>query len=648
MRYEKLFSKGMIGSCELKNRIIMSPFNKNYCNLDGTVGRRLIDYMVERAKGGTGLLMVGATAVSPEGKGHFNQQALFTDEVVPSFRKLTDAVHAGGAKIAVQINHRGRQTSSKFSCLKPVAPSPVPGVSLGKFEQENPIELSVEQIKRIIGDFAAAAGRAKKAGFDIIEIHGAHGYLINQFTSPYSNKRTDEYGGTTAKRERFAMEIISAVRKAVGDDFPLVYRISADELVDGGLAIQETASFAKRLEEAGIDLIDVSATRDASSFLCISPMDVPLGPFIPYSDVIKAAVSIPVSAVCRINDPNQAEDILANQQADFICMARALHADPFFPEKAMNGRDEDIFACLGCLQGCTDNLGNELPIECTANPRAGRERLLVPAPAAVKKKILVVGGGPAGMEAARVSAGRGHQVVLYEKEKELGGQLRYLSRLPYNDDFGEMVRYLSLQIKKQGVRIELATEATVPLIREEAPDVVIAATGSRPLLGDIPGRDQTHVVSYLDLMDRTSFSEKKVVVVGGDVKGCQVCEFLSERGVEVAIVEPKSHLAMDGGKRHKIFTLRRIDENPNIEVYTNTSIDRISDHSVIIVKGAERQTLNDIDLVVMVVGSAADTALADELVTDNAVPEIHYVGDCFSPRKALHAMLDAAEVTYRL
>jgi len=648
MGYDKLFCPGSIGNCEIKNRIILSPFNKSYSNRDGTVTQRQIDYMAERAKGGTGLLMVGATYVSPEGKGHFDQQGLHKDDTVPGFRRLAESVHAHGAKIGVQLNHRGRLTSSKFSGLKPVAPSPLPGESLDKFEQEIPVELTVGEIQRIIGDFASAAERARSAGLDVIEIHGGHGYLVNQFVSPYSNKRSDEYGGSTANRERFAVELISAVRGAVGDDFPLMYRISADELVDGGLTIEDSMPFARRLEEAGINLIDVSAGRDTSGFMNVPPMDVPLGPYVPYAEAIRQEISIPVSVVCRIVDPQQAEEILANQQADFITMARALHADPFLPEKARKGQEEDIFACVGCLEGCCDHLNIELPIECTVNPRTGRENFYTLKKATGKKRIIVVGGGPAGMEAARVCSLRGHEVVLYEKEGELGGQLRFLSRLPYNDDFGEIIRYLSLQLKKQKVRIELAQAATISLIREQAPDVVIVAAGADPFLPDIPGSSEQNVATYLHVINRTSFSEKRAAIIGGDVKGCQVSEYLSERAVEVALIEPKETLAMDGGSRHKMFTVRRIDENPDIDVFTNTAVKAISADSITIMNKTEEITLENIELVVMAMGSVSARALADDLIRENVVPELYTVGDCSSPRKTLHAMMEAAEVAYRL
>lgn len=648
MDYEYLFRPGKIGGCEIKNRIILSPFNKNYSNRSGTVSQRDIDYFVERAEGGAGLLMVAATDVSPESKGHFYQQVLYKDSVIDSYRRFIEAIHAHGAKVGVQLNHRGRLTSSKFSGLRPVAPSVAPGDSLGKFKKEMPRELSIAEIRRITQDFVDAAGRAVDAGFDVVEIHGGHGYLINQFVSPFSNLRSDEYGGSAANRDRFAIEVVSSIRKVVGANFPVAYRMSADELVDGGLTLEDNVRFSKRLEECGVNLIDVSAGRDSSGYMNVPPMDVPLGPFVPYAAAIREAVSIPVSVVGRINDPRQAEEILSNGYADFICMARELHADPFFPLKAQKGQEEEIAACVGCLEGCSDRLDVERAIECTINPRAGRERRLVFSPVNRRKVVVVVGGGPAGMQAAAVCALRGHQVVLFERERELGGQIRYLRRLPHNDDFAEIVRYLSRQLKSTGVRIETGCAATPSMVYQESPDSVILATGGRPYVPELPGAGASLVKTYIDVVDKTSFPEKKAAVIGGEVMGCQLAEFLAERGIQVTIVEPLEEIATDGGARHKNFTVPRIRNNPKIDIFTGTAVDQITETSVAIESESQRVVIEGIDLVVCGMGSVSDPVLAEELIADGLIREVYSVGDCYWPGKTLDAMLDAAQTASRV
>ncbi len=649
MSYERLFSPGKIGGCEIKNRIIMAPYNKNYNARDGSITQRQIDYFVERAKGGAGLLLVGATYVSPESKGHIYQQGLHTDTVIRSYRRLTAAVHEHGAKIGVQLNHRGRQTSRIFNGMVPVAPSAIPGESVVKGKLETPRELNLSDIERIIDDFAEAARRAKEAGFDVIEIHGAHGYLINQFVSPYSNKRQDEYGGSISRRERFALEVVSSVRGAVGDDFPLMFRISADELVEGGMTVKDSILFAQHLEKAGVDLIDVSGGSDRSvAYVVAAPMDVPMGLFVPHAEAIKPSVSIPVSVVGRIDDPQQAEDILAKGQADFISMARGLNADPFFPKKAEEGRGEEILACVACNQGCIDRLSAEIPIECTVNPRSGRERVFSIGKSSKKKKVLVIGGGPAGMEAARVSSLRGHEVTLYEKEQELGGQVRFLVRLPYNKDYEEIIRWFSRELSYQGVRIELGQEATPALIEELCPDAVIVATGADPFVPSIPGIGETGAAIFPEILDRTSFDEKRAVVLGGEVMGCQISEYLADRGVQVALVETRKELAADDGQRHKVYTVKRIYDNAEIDVYTHAAIEAISSDSVTLDTEAGTKTLEGIELFVAAMGTISNRSLIDALMEENRIPELFYVGDCFKPRKTLDAIYEGAEVAYRL
>jgi len=649
MSYDKLFSPGKIGSCGLKNRIIMAPFNKNYNARDGSITQRQIDYFIERADGGAGLLLVGATYVSPESKGHIFQQGLHTDAVIGSYVRLADAVHEHGAKIGVQLNHRGRQTSRIFSAMTPVAPSPIPGESVTKGKLETPRELAVDEIHRIVEDFAKAARRAKEAGFDVVEIHGAHGYLINQFVSPYSNKRQDDYGGSAARRERFALEVVGAVRKAVGSDFPLMFRISADELVEGGMTVEDSIPFAQHLEQAGVDLIDVSGGSDRSvAYVVAAPMDVPMGLFVPHAEAIKFSVSIPVSVVGRIADPALAEEILAGGQADFISLARALHADPYFPSKAEDGRQEEIFACVACNQGCIDRLSGEVPTECTVNPRSGRERSFSLRRSAIRKKIVVIGGGPAGMEAARVCSLRGHEVILYEQDQELGGQVRWLSKLPYSKDYEEIIRWFSRQISNQGVRIELGRKATPDLVHEQSPDAVIVATGSDPFVPSIPGTDMDAVVTFLDVIGRTSFEEKRAVVLGGEVMGCQTAEFLTERGVHVVLVEPSKELAADGGQRHKVYTLDRVRDNPDIEVLTKAAVEAISPESVTVECEGKTRVLEGIELVVLALGAISNRSLLRALMEENRIDELYHIGDCLKPRKTLDAIYEGAEIGYRL
>jgi 2,4-dienoyl-CoA reductase-like NADH-dependent reductase (Old Yellow Enzyme family) len=352
-QYKKLFEPWMIGKVKIRNRIISSPMERNYCNIDGSVTQQYIDNLTAKAKGGAGLIMVESTYVDPRGKGRAYQLGCYDDSLIPGLKRLIDAVHQHGAKIAPELKFSGRQTSGKVTGMQPMAPSPVSCAISGG---DIPREMTIGEIKQMVVSFAQAAARSKQAGFDLVELHGGHGYLLAQFLSGYANKRTDEYGGTFEKRMRFPLEVVAAVREAVGPDFPIAYRLSGDEFIDGGLSLEETVPFAQKLEQASVDLIDVSAGLYETTYIISQPMEITLGCNVHLAEAIKAAVDIPVSVAGRINDPTFADDILAQGKSDFISFARALHADPEFPRKAQEGRPEDICMCSGCLQGCIDIL----------------------------------------------------------------------------------------------------------------------------------------------------------------------------------------------------------------------------------------------------------------------------------------------------
>ena len=347
MSFKRLFEPYQLRGLELKNRLISAPCERNYANVDGSVTQRYIDYVVERAKGGVGLIIVESMYIDPVGRGHIRQLGIYADKLIPGLRRLTDAVHANGGKVASEPMSCGRETSSYITGFQPVAPSNVPCKVLAGGEA--PRELTVDEIRGLIESFGEAARRSMEAGFDLIEIHGAHGYIINQFLSPFSNKRTDEYGGSFEKRMRFPLEVVARVRKVVGENVPLAYRMSGEEKFEGGLTIDDMVVFSQELEKAGIDLIDVSAGIYESVVWIAQPMAFPRGCLVDLGRRIKQKVSIPVSIVGRINHPELAEEILDTGKADFIAIGRALHADPYWPVKAQEGRVEDIRICPACM-----------------------------------------------------------------------------------------------------------------------------------------------------------------------------------------------------------------------------------------------------------------------------------------------------------
>jgi 2,4-dienoyl-CoA reductase-like NADH-dependent reductase (Old Yellow Enzyme family) len=422
---EHLFSPIRINSLEIKNRLFMPPMATGYATIRGEVTDRLIAYYVERAKGGPGLITVEFTYVNPTGKLFDHMLGLYDDEMISGLEKLTEAIHQNGAKIAIQISHAGRRTHSNVTGSIPVAPSPIP-----RLNGEVPKELSIGEIQRLIGDFVSSAIRAKDAGFDAVMVHMAHGYLINQFLSPLSNRRQDQYGGTIEGRARFGIEIIRGIREHLGEDFPITCRYCADEFMEMGFDIDQSKQVAKLIVQSGIDAIDVSAGTHETDYIMSAPSSIPNGFLVHLSAALKEVVQVPVGIVGRIADPFLAEDILAKGKADFVSMGRALIADPELPLKAHEGRFLEIRPCTACNQGCNDRMYQHLDISCQTNPMTGRELDFKIEPAIEKKRVLIVGAGPAGLEAARVAALRGHEVHLYERDQDLGGQLKLASKPP--------------------------------------------------------------------------------------------------------------------------------------------------------------------------------------------------------------------------
>lgn len=644
-QFKKLFEPWMIGKMRLKNRIISSPMERNYCNKDGSVTQQYVDYLSAKAKGGVGLIILESTYVDPRGKGRVLQLGCYDDKLIPGLKRLADAVHQHGAKIGLELHFAGRQTAGEITGMQPMAPSVVPcWVSGG----EIPREMTIKEIEEMIEKFAHGAERSKRAGFDMVELHGGHGYLLAQFLSGYSNKRTDQYGGSLENRMRFPLEVVKAVRRAVGEDFPIAYRLSGDEYIDGGVNLEETVPFAKKLEAAGVDLIDVSAGLYETTYIISQPMDIPLGCNVHLAEEIKRAVNIPVSVVGRINDPVFADNIINEDHADFVSFARALHADPDFPRKAQEGRMDDICMCVACMQGCIDILGTHVPIFCAVNPMVGREREFEIKKTSKPKHVVVVGGGPGGMEAARIAALRGHQVTLYERDNTLGGQLKWASKPPFRGEYEQVVRYLSRQIEKAGVQINLEQEVDTEMLYNLKPDVVVVATGSRPFASFIPGREKSHVVTYLDILGGDVAPGRRVSVIGGQKIGCEVADYLAEKGSEVILTDPSGEFCQDAGMKTRWLLMERLEGEPKIELRKKTTVEMIDDSSIVIQKEGKTETINDIDQVVMAMGKISRKELGDALIADSKVNEIYTVGDCVLPRKMTEAIYEGSAVGHKI
>lgn len=652
METQRLFTPGMIGNLEVPNRIIMSPMLKNYGNRNGTIGQRYIEYFAARAKGGTGLILAEAVFISPESKGNMFQLGIHDDLVIDGYRKLIDAVHQYGCKIGLEIQHRGKETSSVFNFLQPVAPSTTPyeaSLESGfKRRGDTPRELSISEIYELIKKFAEAAVRTKEAGFDMVEVHGGHGYLIGEFLSPHTNKRTDKYGGSAENRGRFPLEVVEAVRKAVGNDYPISYRISGDEYVDGGLTIEDIIKFVPRLEAAGVDLIDVTGGIHETIFMIVPPMDIPLGCHVHLGTAIKEAVDIPVAVVGRINDPLQADALLVENSADYVVMGRALHADPEFPNKAKAGRIPEIRNCMACNQGCIDTLSTRNPVKCVINAAAGREGEFELRDAERKKKVVVVGGGPGGMEAARIASMRGHEVILFEKGHQLGGQVNIAKRAPNMEGIEDSIRYLTYQLDHLGITVNLGVEATPEQIESLMPDAVVVATGGIPFKPLIPGIDQSHVYTAWEVLKGEATTGKRVIILGGNLIGCEIALLLSKKGVKAIVVDPEHELGKDEGTRLFWILAKQVESDPNIEVRLRTTLQEIRKSSVITQHENSFQEIKHIDAVVISVGNESVNQVGDALIFNRKIQEIHVIGDCAQPRKLMDAVHEGAMAGMRI
>ena len=638
-----LFSPIKIGSMELRNRFIQSPMYVAMSESDGRITEREIAYHAARARGGFALLRPGVVSVHPYGYDLPNCPAISSDNHIPGWEKLAKAVHAYGAKLAPQIHHAGNKAIPELVGTKPLGPSPLSyalarGYPLAQADTPIAKELSEEEIEEIIEAYGEAARRARDAGCDAVEIHGGHGYNLAQFMSPAENKRTDSYGGGIEGRLKFPLEVIKRVRSKVGN-FPIIFRISGDEMLPGGRTIEETQLIAWLLADAGVDCIDISRASIVHSIhWVIPPSGSPPATWITENTwLVKQVVGIPVVASGRIIDPHMGEFILQTGKADLISLGRASLADPELPNKAAAGRLENIRYCMGC--GCP----TVEHIRCTQNPELGEEMEMLPlVPAYKPKKVLVAGGGPGGLEAARVAALRGHHVTLYEKSDRLGGQFWVAALPPGKQELTRGIKWLTIQAEKAGAKIELGKEITPALVGELKPDVVIVATGGTPIIPtDIPGVDKPKVVTAHDVLTERVRCGPKVVVLGGNMVGCEVADWLGFHRKDVTIIEMMEEVALDVDGFHKPFLMDRLAQW-GVKIITHARVKKITDNGVVVDRDGQEETIGGADSIVLALGTKSVNKLAEQL--KGKVSEVHVIGDAKEPRKAMDAIHEGAKV----
>ncbi|MFP7296660.1 FAD-dependent oxidoreductase [Neobacillus niacini] len=641
MKYNHLFSKGKIGSLVLKNRVVMPAMGTNLGGPNGEVTDHQIAYYEERAKGGTGLIIVEYTSVDYEyGRSTFNQLRIDDDRFIPGIHRLATAVQKYGTKLFVQLQHSGRETTSMVigGGRQIVAPSPVTCAAIG----EEPRELTTLEVKETINKFVMAALRCKRAGADGVELHGAHGYLINQFLSPNTNLRQDEYGGSFENRIRFVEEIILGIKEKCGPDFPISIRLSVDEFEEGGTTIELSKKIACYLEKIGTDAIHASCGNYNSMDKMIESMMYEQGWRVYLAEAIKEVVDIPVITVGVIREPEFAEKILADCRADFIAMGRSHLADPDWAKKAMEGLEKEIRKCICCLH-CTRGGSH---VSCALNVRTGRElEFRKQKQIEEKRHIAIVGGGPGGMEAARVLTQKGYHVTIFEKDDKLGGQLNLVTAPKAQEKMNWMIQYHTNEMERLNVDVRLNTKASIESIKALNPYAVFLATGAKPIIPKVEGCENAIVCDYEDVLkQRIEFSNKKIVVVGSGMVCYSVVSQLAVRGSDVILVEVSTETGSKVTPHTRLMLINRL-RKANVEIVEGHKVIRILPASIVIEDKGEQHELF-VDHVVFSMGTESYNPL-EELYSQH-FDNVFVIGDAINPGSITNAIKDGFEKSYVL
>lgn len=634
-RFKKLFEPIKIGKVIVPNRIYMPSMCTNFAGSNGESTVRDIGYYETRARGGAGLITIDFACISPEGRGAVGQRGLWKDELMPYFTSVVDVIKSCGARVATQLHHAGI-----MACVaQPMGPS---RLSTREFFITRPQEFSTEEVEQLVDKFADAAVRAKACGVDMVEIHGAHGYLVCQFISPIYNMRTDKYG---RDKPLFAIEVVQRVKEKCGADFPVSFRMSADEFCPGGITLDYAKEVAVRLESAGVNLLNVSGTNPDTEDYCEPSMyleDEEEGEYsrlISLGSEIKKAVNIPVVSGGSLTDPLVAERLLEQGDLDMVWIGRQLIADPDWPNKVRRGQIEDIRPCTACNDGCIGRVYLNQPVWCAVNPLSGYEyrwtnEEALPKPAK-SKQVLIVGAGPGGLEAARICAIRGHQVSVVEKTEKVGGTVNIASVPSFKRRWQKLIEWYDTQLRKLGVEVRLNTEATVSLIKKEAPDAVVLATGSEPVVPDIHGI--ANAVTVDDVLLSKGKPRQNVVIIGGGLEGLDMALYLAKQGKKVTIAEalPEVGTGMETTTRMSFFRKPGgLIDKYKITIMTNSPVIEVKDNGVEIVDALGCRKFIESDTVICAAGRKS--VLNSKLIED--VEEAYVVGDAREPRKIIDAI----------
>jgi 2,4-dienoyl-CoA reductase-like NADH-dependent reductase (Old Yellow Enzyme family)/thioredoxin reductase len=641
MKYPHLFSPVKIGNLEIRNRSVMPAMATGYANMDNTVSDRLVHFLAARARGGVGLIITEVCAVVPRGKGFPNELGSWSDDFIPSLAKIPGAIHPWGARVALQLHHAGRETTAQSAGAMPEAPSPIPSVILNQPCEE----MSLARIREVVEGYGSAALRAKKAGFDAVEIHGAHGYLLTQFLSPFSNHRQDAYGGSDENRARFVLEVVESVRAKVGKDYPVIIRVSADEMIKGGYTVEFTKWLAPRLVSAGVDAIHASVgVYSTPGNLSIASMDTDPGFNLANARAVKQAVNVPVIGVGRINHPDLAEEALARGDADLISFGRQHITDPDFMNKVRSGDLEEIRWCVACNQGCIERLSYEMKsTTCTFNPMCGREFKDAPVmfpeggqatASETPRKIWVIGSGPAGLSAALAAAERGMSVEVFEREAVPGGQVQSASRPPHKEAFLAWVNWMLRQLAKRGVPVTYGSEINAQLLKTNRPDAVVLASGAYPVAAPIPGIELEHVFDARDVLVGKVELKGPAVILGAGYVGMETADYLLARGIATSIIEMQPFPPVGKFTAHG-YWLHKRNKNAGGRMTFGATVKAIEPDTVVFTRDDEEKR-EPAAMVITAMGARPDNAL-DGVLKDLGIL-YRVAGDAVTPRRLIEAI----------
>ncbi len=633
---KKLFTPIKIGNLEIKNRVMMAPMENGHADFGGGINENIIAFLAERAKHEVGIIMSGSIAVTPEGRGLPTQLCSYDETLIPGMKIMAEKIHGAGSLLGAQLYHAGRQATAAVTGLQPIAPSAMPCAILGN----DPREMAAEDFTRVLDAFILGARRCVEIGFDMIELHFAHGYLLHSFLSPHSNKRNDEYGGSFENRMRYPMQVLDAIINEVNGKVPVIIRVSIEEFLDDGLGFEEAKKICLEAEKHGIDAVSISAASYDSVEYIIQPMFIPQGFLVEYAHKMKKLLSVPVIVAGRLNSAELIEEIIENDKADMVAIGRGLIADEELISKIKNEDYASIRYCIACNQGCIDKVFVGEGAKCLVNPRAGYELTRNIVPSETPRKVVIIGAGPAGLEAARICRLRGHNVVVLDKVSKIGGKLELLSIPPEKDSFLLFRDYLYGQMTQMGIKFELKDVTSAEDIKPYDPDVVIVATGATQLTPKFPIAADAKVVMAEDVLTGKVDVGETIAVIGGGLVGAETAKYLCSQNKTVHIIEMLDAIGKDYGATYIGHNLSFLTKKGAVS-HVNSKVIAVEKGAVIL----ENETIAA-DSVVVAVGYQPDDTLEHEL--KSIFQKVYKIGDAKSPRRVLDATSEGFETANQI